>query len=101
MILGRVEFFYRRRRYQIKEFLKNIGSNFILKGKKFNLRLKSAGEPLQRASQQRHFLTGGRGGIRPEQGGGGEIRTHGRVSSTLALQASTLNHSVTPPLYTG
>ena len=40
MILGRVEFFYRRRRYQIKEFLKNIGSNFILKDKKFDFEPK-------------------------------------------------------------
>ena len=40
MILGRVEFFYRRRRYQIKEFLKNVGSNFILKGKKFDFEPK-------------------------------------------------------------
>ena len=43
----------------------------------------------------------GSGGIRPEQSGGGEIRTHGTLSSTLAFQASTLSHSVTPPLYTG
>ncbi len=31
--------------------------------------------------------------------GGSEIRTHGSLSATLALQASTLNHSVTPPLF--
>lgn len=34
-------------------------------------------------------------------GGGGEIRTHGTLTSTLALQASTLNHSVTPPVLFG
>ena len=36
-----------------------MASSFGAKIKDSNLRLKSAGEPSQRASQQRHFLTGG------------------------------------------
>ena len=31
-------------------------------------------------------------------GGGGEIRTRGAISHTLAFQASTLDRSATPPL---
>lgn len=30
-------------------------------------------------------------------GGGGEIRTHGRVSPTLDFKSSALNRSATPP----
>jgi len=36
-----------------------LASPFGAKIKNSNLRLKSAGEPSQRASQQRHFPTGG------------------------------------------
>ncbi len=30
-------------------------------------------------------------------GGGGEIRTHGRLSPSLVFKTSALNHSATPP----
>ena len=51
------------------------------------LRLKSAGEPSQRASQQPLFLIGGEGGI----------RTHGAPKDTVALQATALDHYATSP----
>jgi hypothetical protein len=31
-------------------------------------------------------------------GGGGEIRTHGRLTPSLVFKTSALNHSATPPL---
>ena len=31
-------------------------------------------------------------------GGGGEIRTHGRVPPSLVFKTSALNHSATPPV---
>ena len=33
----------------------------------------------------------------PLIGGGGEIRTHGRVAPSLVFKTSALNHSATPP----
>ncbi len=30
-------------------------------------------------------------------GGGGEIRTHGRVAPTAVFKTAALNHSATPP----
>ncbi len=45
-----------------------------------NLRLKTAGEPSQMASQQRQFLTGGSGGIRTHEPGNPV-----RVSNPLQL----------------
>lgn len=42
-------------------------------------------------------------GLRPpksataDEGGGGEIRTHGTLSGTAVFKTATLNHSVTPP----
>ena len=36
-------------------------------------------------------------GLLLKSGGGGEIRTHGRVSPSLVFKTSALNHSATPP----
>ena len=39
-------------------------------------------------------------GTRMNTGGGGEIRTHGRVPPSLVFKTSALNHSATPPFAT-
>ena len=51
------------------------------------LRLKSAGEPSQRASQQPLFLISGEGGI----------RTPDRVVSITVFETAAFNHSATSP----
>lgn len=51
------------------------------------LRLKSASEPSQKVSQQRHFL----------MGGGGGIRTHEGVAPLPGFEPGAFNHSATPP----
>lgn len=33
-----------------------------------------------------------------DAGGGGEIRTHGRVTPTAVFKTAALNHSATPPV---
>jgi hypothetical protein len=72
---------------QIRSFLKNVGSNFILKDKNSILRLKSAGEPSQRASQTFSFPTGG----------GGGIRTHAPINRGAVFKTASIGHSDTPP----
>lgn len=37
-------------------------------------------------------------GVKRVPGGGGEIRTHGRVTPTAVFKTAALNRSATPPL---
>lgn len=38
-------------------------------------------------------------GIKQISGGGGEIRTHGRVTPTAVFKTAALNRSATPPFH--
>ena len=41
------------------------------------------------------------GNIKATDGGGGEIRTHGRVAPTTIFKTVAFNHSATPPVRDG
>ncbi len=72
---------------QIRAFLKNVGSNFMLNSKRFEVspkngwRARVAGEPMV------SFLTGG----------GGRIRTSEGISPQPVFETGALDRSATPP----
>lgn len=83
---------YYTNKYNKNNQIKNSGSPLLAspfgaKIKNSNLRLKLAGEPSQRASQQRHFLTGGETGI----------RTLDTLADMPVFETGAFNHSAISP----